>query len=174
MACSMMLSGIARNDSLKNRPCQLAPGRPTPGPDNVGMEPRDPRHIIQLLKARANIASDHELARLCGMAQPALHKYLSGKTAEMEMASYRKLAAYFKVTVSQLLGETPLDYDVHTVDPKIAAVVRVMEALPEYKKDVLVAASNSLAEQPTPETSPTAGPSPGSAPNPRSPNNKVA
>lgn len=122
------------------------------------MDQRDPREIIQLLKGKANITSDHELARECGVAQPVLHKYLSGKTAEMEMTSYRKIAAFFKVTVSQLLGETPLDYDVHTTDPKIAAVVRVMEALPEYKKDVLVAASNSLAEQPTPSPSPSPGP----------------
>lgn len=122
------------------------------------MYQKDPREIIQLLKSRAGITSDHELARECGVKQPVLHKYLSGKTAEMEMSSYRKLSAFFKVTVSQLLGETPLDHDVQAPDPKIAAVVQVMEALPEYKKDVLVAASHSLAEHPAPSPTPSSQP----------------
>lgn len=36
----------------------------------------------------------------------------------------------------------------YTEDPKAKAVLLAMEQMPEYKKDMLVAASNTLAEQP--------------------------
>lgn len=36
----------------------------------------------------------------------------------------------------------------YTEDPKARAVLMAMEQMPEYKKDMLVTASHSLAEQP--------------------------
>jgi DNA-binding Xre family transcriptional regulator len=96
------------------------------------------RANIQNLMAKAK-KNTSQLAQSCSMQQSTLHRFLKGETATMELRNLLALAEYFGLTVSQLIGEVPFD-----PDPKIRAVTQAMEKMPEYKKDVLVAASATL------------------------------
>lgn len=101
--------------------------------------------LVQLMQVNG-ISSERQLALACDMDQSTLNRFLSGKTDNLRLEHLLALAHYFDITVSQLIGETPL-----IKDQKLAAVMRVMESLPEYKKDVLVATSNALSEEPAPQ-----------------------
>lgn len=81
------------------------------------------------------------LAELCGVPQPTISRFLSGTHASLSVENLSAIADALDVSVSQLLGETPLE-----ADPKIARVIAVMQRLPEYKKDAIVQVSNSFAQ----------------------------
>ena len=102
----------------------------------------DARQIIQTLIDESG-KSVRAVAIEAGMQQPALHRYLSGETEELEAKNYVALALHFGVTVSQLIGEVPFE-----ADPKIRAMTRLMEHLPEDKKAALLAAGNAFAQSP--------------------------
>lgn len=109
------------------------------GANNYGMHEKT-REIIRTLMAEHGIRSERQLALSCGMDQSTLHRFLSEKTDTLSFAHIQALAQYFEVTVSQLIGELPLEED-----QKIRTVMKVMESLPEYKKYVIVATSQTLA-----------------------------
>lgn len=98
------------------------------------------REIIRKLMSDHKITSDRRLALECNMDQSTLHRFMTKKTDTLNFNHIQAIAQYFEVTVSQLIGETPLHED-----PKIRKVLLAMESLPEYKKDVIVATSQSLA-----------------------------
>lgn len=101
----------------------------------------DSRQIIrQLLKSRG-FNSPRALAITAGVSQPTLSRYLSGESDDMEMPTWRALADALEVTVSQLLGESPIG-----ADPDIVSVTRAMERLPAPQRAALVAAANAMAE----------------------------
>lgn len=99
------------------------------------------REIIRQLSEQHGVPSERQLAVECGMSQSTLHRFMKGETDSLEFRHLQAIAKRFQITVSQLIGETPVE-----ADPKIRTVVRAMEAMPEYKKDVLVAASESLLQ----------------------------
>lgn len=99
------------------------------------------RAIIKKLMVENNVSSERQLALDAGMSQPTLNRFMSGKTDSLDYVHLRALAHYFGITVSQLTGETSI-YE----DRKVLVVTAIMENLPEYKKDMLVAASTALAE----------------------------
>lgn len=99
------------------------------------------REILKLLMKEHEIASERQLAISCSMSQSTLHRFLKGDTDSLDYPHLRSLADFFSLTVSQLTGETPFN-----PDNKIRVVTLAMEAMPEYKKDVIVAASHSLSE----------------------------
>lgn len=99
------------------------------------------RDIIRMLMAEQGIASERQLAIDCGMSQSTLNRFLKGETDTLDFNHLQALAQYFSLTVSQLIGETPFE-----ADPKIRVVTVAMQQMPEYKKDVLVAASSSLTQ----------------------------
>lgn len=108
--------------------------------ENAGMHRRT-REILKQLMAEHHIASERQLARDCSMSQSTLHRFIKGETETLEFHHLQSLAHHFSLTVSQLIGETSF-----STDPKIRVVMFAMEHMPEYKKDVLVAASSTLAE----------------------------
>lgn len=112
--------------------------------DNAGMHEAT-RTNIKLLMLRNNVPSERQLALDCGMSQSTLNRFLTGETDSLDFARLIAIAQFFEVSVSQLIGETPLEED-----SKIRAVVLAMQQMPEYKKDALVAASHSLAEPEAP------------------------
>lgn len=112
-------------------------------PHNARMHQKDVREIIRDLMALRSIKSERQVALAAGIQQPAFNRFMRGETKHLEFHNYLAIAQYFEVTLSQLIGETPLE-----PDPKIRAVVHIMEQLPEYKKDAVVAVSSSLAQQP--------------------------
>ena len=113
--------------------------------DNANMHDQT-RAILRQLMADHDVPSERQLAMACNMDQSTLHRFLSGATKTLDFSHLQALAQHFSLTVSQLIGETPF-----SPDPKIRAVSRAMERMPEYKKDVLVAASSSLVEPDDPK-----------------------
>lgn len=104
------------------------------------------REILRQLMVDHEVRSERQLAIACNMDQSTLNRFLKGETQELEFSNLQALAHYFQLTVSQLIGETPFNSD-----PKIRTVALAMERMPEYKKDVLVAASSSLVEPDDPK-----------------------
>lgn len=105
---------------------------------------------IRKLMAQHEVKSERQLALDCNITQSALNRFLKGESETLEFLALQTLAHYFGLTVSQLIGETPFE-----TDPKIRVVTLAMQQMPEYKKDMLVAASSSLA-QPDPKANGTA------------------
>ena len=103
------------------------------------MQNKTRENLLKLMHENG-ISSERSLALACGMDQSTLNRFLSGKTDNLRLEHLLALAHYFEITVSQMIGETPI-----IQDHKLAAVIRVMENLPEYKKDVLVATSAALS-----------------------------
>lgn len=101
------------------------------------------RANIRRLMLDAGIKSEADLAARAGVVQSTLNRYLAGRTEQINYSALKTIADYFKVTVSDLDGSATR----HS-DPKIAQVVHVMEHLPEYRKDALVATGNALAQLP--------------------------
>lgn len=68
----------------------------------------DPRQIIRDLCKARKIKNMAALAEASGVPQPTLSRYMSGKHATMTSQHWFALAKELGVTVSELLGETPL------------------------------------------------------------------
>lgn len=98
------------------------------------------KEILLSLMQQYQVPSERALAIACEMDQSTLHRFLSGKTDSLRIEHLVALAHYFDITVSQLIGETPLEQD-----QKMVTVMKAMQRLPEYKKDVLVATSAALS-----------------------------
>ena len=109
------------------------------------------REILSKLMIEHEVPSERHLAIACGMSQRTLHRFLKGDTEILDFKHLQAIAHYFSLTVSQLTGETPF-HD----DRKVRAVTLAMEQMPEYKKDMLVAASSSLSEPDAPTAPPAA------------------
>jgi transcriptional regulator with XRE-family HTH domain len=107
--------------------------------NNSPMQNKTRENLLKLMRENG-ISSERSLALTCDMDQSTLNRFLTGKTDNLRLEHLLALAHYFDITVSQLIGETPI-----IQDQKLAAVMRVMESLPEYKKDVLVATSAALS-----------------------------
>ena len=100
------------------------------------------RKIIETLMAKTGVNSVRQLALDCGMSQSTLHRFMKGETDSLDFIHLQSIAQFFSLTVSQLIGETPFDDD-----RKVRVVSLAMQHMPEYKKDVVVATSLTLAEQ---------------------------
>lgn len=100
-----------------------------------------PRQIIRRLLTARGFHSPRALAIHAGVSQPTLSRYLAGRTDDMEMATWRSLSMALEVTLSQLLGETPLSPDASST-----SILRAMEKLSDPERAALVAAANAMAE----------------------------
>lgn len=114
--------------------------------DNARMHEKT-REIIKSLIAANGVASERQLAIDCGISQSTLSRFMNGTTDSLDFVNLQTIAHHFGLTVSQLIGESPYDED-----RKVRAVLQAMQQMPEYKKDMLVAASVALTqpEQNTP------------------------
>jgi SOS-response transcriptional repressor LexA len=63
--------------------------------------------ILQDLLRNEEI-NESELARRCGLKQPLLYRLSHGDNTNPTINSLRPIANYFGVSISQLIGETPL------------------------------------------------------------------
>ncbi len=50
-----------------------------------------------------------ELARRIDLPQPTIHRLLAGKTDDPKISTLHVIAQYFRITIDQLLGNTPLE-----------------------------------------------------------------
>ena len=99
------------------------------------------RAIVKSLMQKHGVSSERQLAMECNMSQSTLHRFLKGDTETLEFQHLQTLAHYFSLTISQLIGEVPFEED-----RKVRAVTLAMTQMPEYKKDMVVAATFSLAK----------------------------
>lgn len=98
------------------------------------------RENIKTLLADAGL-SERQLAAECGISQSTLNRFMQGVTESLDFPNLQTIAGYFSLTVSQLIGETPFESD-----QKVRSVLLAMQQMPEYKKDMIVAATLKLAE----------------------------
>ena len=61
------------------------------------------KSLMSMLRINAS-----ELARSTGIAQPIIHRLMTGQNKNPKLATLRPIAEYFSVTLSQLIGESPL------------------------------------------------------------------
>ncbi|QLH42299.1 MAG: helix-turn-helix domain-containing protein [Coxiellaceae bacterium] len=74
-----------------------------------------------------------DLAREVDLPQPTVHRLISGKSTRPYRSSLEPIAAYFSITVDQLLGEQPLDEAEHA---KLPTKVQFKE-IPMIKWDAI-------------------------------------
>ncbi|HAF43463.1 MAG TPA: hypothetical protein DCK83_00580 [Gallionellaceae bacterium] len=104
---------------------------------------------ITIARTAANL-SKTELAKLVGVSNPTVSDWESGDIKKLEAENLLKLCEVLHVSPRWLqFGEG--DMTTGNYDKKIQTVLRAMENMPEYKKDMLVQASTSLTEQPEPK-----------------------
>jgi transcriptional regulator with XRE-family HTH domain len=72
---------------------------------------KHPREIIEELRKARGFPSQRALALAADISQPTLSRYLAGKTDDMDTRHWVALAQALETTVSQLLGEVPLQHD---------------------------------------------------------------
>lgn len=97
------------------------------------------RDNIRKLMEENGIHSERQLAMECGIVQSTLNRFMGGQTDSFDFVNLQTVAHFFGLTVSQLIGETPFEED-----RKVRVVTLAMQQMPEYKKDMLVAASTAL------------------------------
>lgn len=98
--------------------------------------------------------TQEELAKKSGVKQGTISKIERGDADSSTFTV--QLAVACGVRPEWLAMESGEMTDgLYARDPKARAVLLAMEQMPEYKKDVLVATSNSLAEQPKPRNNGT-------------------
>lgn len=87
------------------------------------------RATIDALRVRHQFASVRALAGAAGIPQPTLSRFMSGRTSSMEVANFQALARLFGVTLSELLGEVPLDQrsDVRELSKVYATLTTVQQ-----------------------------------------------
>lgn len=66
--------------------------------------------ILRALMSELNITVT-QLARETGIGQPVIHRISTGETQHPKSDSLSGLAKYFNVTISQLIGDDPIDSD---------------------------------------------------------------
>lgn len=92
--------------------------------------------------------SQADLAQACGLSQPTIQHLEDPKKNARGSAFTVQLARLCGVSADLLADETgdmiPVVY--RTVDPKIIAVARVMEPLPEYVKSAAVEDVSKIAQ----------------------------
>lgn len=91
--------------------------------------------------------SKSEFARQVNVSNPTVSDWESGEIKKLEADNLLKICEVLKIPPRWLqYGEGQMIQSYAGGDPKIEAVTRAMELLPEYKKDILVQTSTALAE----------------------------
>lgn len=84
--------------------------------------------------------SDNEFARRSGVPQPTISRFFEGTSESMHLDTLAALCKALGVSVAQIIGETPIEHDDRT-----RRVVKLMEEMADYKKDVVVSTAETLA-----------------------------
>lgn len=81
--------------------------------------------------------------------QPTIWRILNVPGYTPTLPTLHILASYFKLTVSQIIGETPLEGD-----EDADTVIKAMQGMASYKKAVLVSMARTLASEEPPPAAP--------------------
>lgn len=109
-------------------------------PHNAGMYRTLGERLDALCKARG--LSHNELARRCGISQPSISRIVANEQ-NPTLETVEAMARHLQATVSQLVGEAPLD-----VQDDAGQIMKLMQELPPYKVQMLKAAAESLSKDP--------------------------
>jgi predicted XRE-type DNA-binding protein len=85
--------------------------------------------------------SHNDLQTKSGVPQPTISRFMNGETQFMQLDNLAALAKALDSTVAEIIGERPLQVDLRT-----RRVLKAMEVLPDYKKEVLVNTAETLAK----------------------------
>ena len=84
--------------------------------------------------------SDNTLAEKSGVPQPTISRFFAETSESMMLDTLAALAQALGVSVAEVIGEKPID-----IDDKTRRVVRAMQEMADYKKDVVVSTAETLA-----------------------------
>lgn len=115
------------------------------GAENTCVHTGHIRPILQRLMTKRGLSATR-LAELSGVPQPTISRLLNGTTDTMTLETVIDLAPHLGVTVSQLIGETPIDED----EGRQKAYV-LLQHLPAYQVPAAVKILDALT-QPAPKS----------------------
>lgn len=94
------------------------------------------RNLMQLMQMKD--LTEAQLSREVSMAQPTVHKLMSGATTDPRISTLIPIANYFDVSIDQLLGLVPFDATLISTDrithSSIKLPILPWEHLIEYRK----------------------------------------
>ena len=85
--------------------------------------------------------SHNLLSDKSGIPQPTISRFLNGESKAMELETLSDICKALDITIAEIIGEHPI-----YLDDKARRVVRAMESLPDYKKQVIVTTAETLAK----------------------------
>lgn len=86
--------------------------------------------------------SDNEFAERSGVPQPTISRFLVGTSESMMLDTLAALCKALEISVAEIIGERSIDLDHRT-----RRVMKLMEDMADYKKDVVVSTAETLARQ---------------------------
>ncbi len=103
---------------------------------------------LKFAREKAGLQQNEAAAKV-GVKPASFSDWESGETKNIEGANLLKVCDLLNISPKWLLfGEGKMESEAYVADKKAKAVLLAMQQMPEYKKDMLVAASNTLSEQP--------------------------
>jgi transcriptional regulator with XRE-family HTH domain len=113
--------------------------KPPPQFDNSPMNWNYVRGALMRLRDEKGW-SDNQLADKSGVPQPTISRFFAGTSESMMLDTLAALGKALGVTVAELIGEHPIE-----IDDKTRRVVKAMQEMADYKKDVVVSTAETLA-----------------------------
>ena len=84
--------------------------------------------------------SDNQLAEKSGVPQPTISRFFAETSESMMLDTLSALTKALGVTVAEVIGEKPIE-----IDDKTRRVMKAMQEMADYKKDVVVSTAETLA-----------------------------
>lgn len=110
------------------------------------------RRIIRAqLEARG--WNEKQLAELVGVNQSTISRLMRETTDDVRFSTLQAIANVFGLSVSQIIGEEPIEADSH-----LRTVRQAMQRMPEYVKDALVDFTKRLVDGTPHDDGPHAAP----------------
>ena len=99
--------------------------------------------MIENLKKLMRRAGDnsYSLAEKCAVSQPTISRILNNKHNNPRLETVRKFASAYNVTISQLIGDEPLEFDVS------GEIIEIFKESNKTKKLLYRATQNASEEQ---------------------------
>jgi transcriptional regulator with XRE-family HTH domain len=113
--------------------------KPLPRLDNSPMNWNYVRGALMRLRDEKRW-SDNLLAEKSGVPQPTISRFFASTSESMLLDNLAALAKALGVTVAEIIGEHPIE-----IDDKTRRVVKAMQEMADYKKDVVVSTAETLA-----------------------------
>lgn len=91
--------------------------------------------------------SHNDIARSSGVPQATISRFLAGENEAMHLDTLWAICKALDLTVAEVIGERPIE-----IDARARRILRAMEHLPDYKKDIVVSTAETLAKSDSKKT----------------------